>query len=59
MMRAKGSKLSCVLMHVHVHVNLPATNETLGIEHCVLWVEGYLVLCSITNQTLLVSEGDV
>mmetsp|Transcript_28898 Transcript_28898/g.63711 ORF Transcript_28898/g.63711 Transcript_28898/m.63711 type:complete len:138 (-) Transcript_28898:56-469(-) len=36
-----------------------ATNQTLGIEHCVDGVHGNLVLSSITNQTLSLSEGHV
>jgi len=35
-----------------------ATDQTLGIEDCVCWVHGDLVLGGITDQTLGVSEGN-
>jgi len=35
-----------------------ATNQTLGIEDCVGWVHGDLVLGGITDQTLGVGEGN-
>mmetsp|Transcript_10425 Transcript_10425/g.20611 ORF Transcript_10425/g.20611 Transcript_10425/m.20611 type:complete len:238 (+) Transcript_10425:267-980(+) len=36
-----------------------ASNQTLGIEHRVVWVESHLILGSISYQTLGVSEGNV
>jgi hypothetical protein len=35
-----------------------ATDQALGIEDCVDWVHGDLVLCGISNETLSVCEGN-
>ena len=36
-----------------------ATNKSLGVENSVLGVSGDLILGGVTNETLLLSEGDV
>ena len=52
----EGPKLNVSL---HVFVLELTADKTLGVEDSVGWVSGCLVLGSITDETLLLSEGNV
>ena len=44
---------------LHLRIRELATNETLGVEDGVVGVHGDLVLGSITNQSLTLTESDI
>jgi len=49
------------MLHVRLHncVIKPASNQSLGIEDCVCWVHGNLILGSISDEPLRIGKGHV